>query len=81
MSDYAGREIVDSVTTTGTAMTTSQSAGPTCRKCGTDIKSCRGWLERMNAKGIPGIWECRPSCAERLTQEQKILGAIEGSAP
>lgn len=51
---------------------------PTCQKCGADLKECRGWLERVNEKGVPGIWECRPSCAERLTPEQKVLGAIEG---
>ena len=34
-----------------------------CRWCGADpAKDSRVALTRVNAKGIPGIWECVPYC-------------------
>lgn len=49
-----------------------------CRKCGKSAPEIKGWLHRVNEKGVPGIWECRPSCGAKLTNEQAILGAIIG---
>ena len=29
------------------------------------------WLERVNEKGVPGIWECEPYCIpDRLNKEE-----------
>lgn len=50
-----------------------------CRKCGKGIADIKGWLERVNEKGVPGIWECRPTCGSVLSNEDRIMGAIEGS--
>jgi hypothetical protein len=47
-----------------------------CRLCGRDANACGGWLERVNEKGVPGVWECRPSCGADLSGEEKVLGAI-----
>lgn len=49
-----------------------------CRKCGKGIADIQGWLERVNEKGVPGIWECRPTCGSVLSNEDRIIGAIEG---
>lgn len=43
-----------------------------CQKCGVAAAECKGWLERVNPKGVPGIWECRPACGETGT----IIDAI-----
>jgi hypothetical protein len=49
-----------------------------CRLCGKTPHQHKGWLERVNEKGVPGIWECRPSCDADLPRELRIVGAIEG---
>lgn len=49
-----------------------------CRKCGKTMQECKGYLERMNEKGVPGIWECRPSCDADLPLDMRVLLAIEG---
>lgn len=51
-----------------------------CRLCGKSAQEIQVWLERVNEVGIPGIWECRPSCEARLTQDERLLGAITGDA-
>lgn len=33
-----------------------------CRRCGQHVNAIRGYLHRVNEKGVPGIWECRPRC-------------------
>lgn len=33
-----------------------------CRICGKSALEIKGYLERVNPKGVEGIWECRPSC-------------------
>lgn len=48
----------------------------TCRLCGRTANECGGWLERVNEKGVPGVWECRPSCGKVLSREDAVLGAI-----
>jgi hypothetical protein len=48
-----------------------------CRLCDKDANDCGGWLERVNEKGVPGIWECRPSCDALLPPDERIIGAIE----
>ena len=50
-----------------------------CRLCGRGPFAVKGWLQRMNKKGVEGIYECRPGCDARLTPDQAVLGAIEGS--
>lgn len=49
----------------------------TCRICGKHVTEIRGYLTRVNAKGVPGIWECRPSCDSNLSQDEALLAAIE----
>lgn len=49
-----------------------------CRLCGKGLFEIGGYLQRVNEKGVPGIWECRPSCDAQQTQEENLLQAIEG---
>lgn len=49
-----------------------------CRKCGKGVHEVGGYLERVNEKGVPGIWECRPSCEAKLSNEDAIMAAIKG---
>lgn len=49
-----------------------------CRICGKSVTEIGGWLERVNEKGVPGIWECRPNCSADLPHDERIMGAIEG---
>ena len=50
-----------------------------CRLCGKHISELRGaYLTRVNEKGVPGIWECRPMCEADLPQETLLMMAIEG---
>jgi len=48
-----------------------------CQLCGKSIQEIGGYLHRVNEKGVPGIWECRPSCNVKLTQEENLLLALE----
>lgn len=52
-----------------------------CRLCNRTVHQVLGWLERVNEKGVPGIWECRPHCGDVLPVEDAIMGAITGEAP
>lgn len=49
-----------------------------CRKCGATPHD-GVWLERVNEKGVDGIWECRPDCKTRLPPDERVIAAIEGS--
>lgn len=49
-----------------------------CRLCGKGPNEIRGYLARVNEFGVPGIWECRPSCNADLSQEERVIAAIEG---
>lgn len=49
-----------------------------CRLCGKGIEEIGGYLHRVNEKGVPGIWECRPTCDADLPQETNLLLALEG---
>lgn len=49
-----------------------------CRICGKSAHNIGGYLARANEKGIVGIWECRPSCDAKLTNEEALIAAIEG---
>ena len=51
-----------------------------CNKCGKTLFQCSGWLERVNEKGVDGIFECRPSCEAHLSEESAVIGAITGEA-
>lgn len=48
-----------------------------CRKCGKGANEIGGFLKRVNEKGVPGIWECRPACAVEMTLEDRLLCALE----
>jgi hypothetical protein len=48
-----------------------------CRICGATPQNCTGWLERQNEKGVEGVWECRPACGVQLSEDDKVLGAID----
>jgi hypothetical protein len=50
---------------------------PKCRRCGKGVSEIGGYLERVNEKGIPGIWECRPSCEAKMSDVKAMLAAIE----
>ena len=49
-----------------------------CRLCKKTVHEIRGYLHRVNEKGVQGIWECRPSCNANLTQDEALLAALEG---
>lgn len=57
---------------------TPSSGSAHCRKCGKHVTEIRGYLTRVNAKGVPGIWECRPSCDSTLSQDEALIALIEG---
>lgn len=48
-----------------------------CRLCGKGVTEIRGYLKRMNELGVEGIWECRPSCDAELSDEERVVAAIE----
>lgn len=49
----------------------------TCRKCGKNPAKDRVCLARVNEIGVlPAIWECRPSCDAKLSDEPPNLSAI-----
>lgn len=50
-----------------------------CRKCGATPNDPPYRLDRVNEKGVPGIWECRPACGAKQTQEEALIGAINGT--
>lgn len=44
-----------------------------CRRCG-----CAGaYMERVNEKGLPGIFECRPVCGAPLSDEESLIAAVD----
>lgn len=49
-----------------------------CRKCGVPAHQCRGYLQRVNEKGVPGVWECRPTCGADLPSDVRLALAVEG---
>lgn len=52
-----------------------------CRLCGKGLDDLRGaYLTRVNEKGVPGIWECRPMCEADLPQETLLIMAIQTDA-
>lgn len=52
-----------------------------CSKCGVVPSPDKPfYLERVNPKGVAGIFECRPTCGADLPQETLLQMAIEGDA-
>lgn len=49
-----------------------------CQKCGKTVHQCGGYLQRVNEKGVPGVWECRPVCESDLPFEDRLLLALDG---
>ena len=49
----------------------------TCRLCGKAAYEIGGYLTRVNEKGVPGIWECRPTCDADLPFETNLILALE----
>ena len=49
-----------------------------CRLCGKTVLEIGGYLHRVNETGVTGIWECRPSCSAQMTDDDRLLAAIEG---
>lgn len=49
-----------------------------CRLCGRGLSQIGGYLQRTNEKGVPGNWECRPTCDADLPKETSVLLAVEG---
>lgn len=50
-----------------------------CRKCNKGPNEIGGYLERVNAKGQPGIWQCAPNCDADMPPDERLLSAIETS--
>ncbi|MFZ5699695.1 MAG: hypothetical protein ACOY9J_13470 [Pseudomonadota bacterium] len=48
-----------------------------CRICGRGLGQIGGYLQRVNEKGVPGVWECSPTCAADLPTETVLLMAVE----
>lgn len=51
-----------------------------CRLCGRSAQDISGWLERVNEKGVPGIWECRPCCDDDLFSDEDIIAMLNDEA-
>jgi hypothetical protein len=50
-----------------------------CRLCGVKGSEARGVvLQRVNEKGVEGIWECRPLCGAKMSDPDVLQAAIEG---
>jgi len=51
-----------------------------CRLCESqawEISDRGAYLARVNEKGVPGIWECRPPCdGNHGTQDAALLAAL-----
>ena len=50
-----------------------------CRLCGKSVHEISGWLARVNPKGVDGIWECRPHCDAKLSEQEAVQGAVLGN--
>lgn len=49
-----------------------------CRKCGATPWADSVCLVRVNEKGVPGIWECSPTCGHIFKdQADAILHALD----
>jgi len=53
-----------------------------CELCGCDVHEAAGrgaFLKRVNEKGVPGVWQCRPSC-DRVTgtPDDALVRAVTG---
>lgn len=49
-----------------------------CRLCGKGPNAVAGVLVRVNEKGVPGVWECRPICGAELPEDERVAAAIDG---
>ena len=50
-----------------------------CRLCGVKGHEARGVvLQRVNEKGVEGIWECRPICGAQMSEGDALEAAIDG---
>lgn len=50
-----------------------------CRLCGVKGHEARGVvLQRVNEKGVEGIWECRPICGAQMSSDDALIAAVEG---
>lgn len=50
-----------------------------CRRCGKGPNEVRAVLQRVNSKGVEGIWECRPICGAQMSDEDAVDAAIKGA--
>ena len=51
-----------------------------CRLCGVKGHEAKGVvLQRVNEKGIEGIWECRPICGAQMSSDDAVVAAIDGT--
>ena len=60
------------------AVSGAAPCSPRCRLCGKTVHEIGGYLHRVNAKGVAGVWECRPSCNAAMTFDDRLIAAIEG---
>jgi hypothetical protein len=57
---------------------TQTRRGCVCQLCGKSAQEIGGYLARVNEKGIPGIWECRPDCNTAMEPDDRVMAAING---
>lgn len=51
-----------------------------CRLCGVLGHKAKGVvLQRVNEKGVEGVWECRPICGAQMKADDCLVAAIEGA--
>lgn len=54
-----------------------------CRKCGQgpmETANRGAYLNRVNEKGVEGIWECAPSCEHKHgNQEDALIAALDAN--
>lgn len=48
-----------------------------CRLCGKDANHIKGYLKLVSPKEQPSVWECRPSCDSQMTDNERVVLAIE----
>jgi len=58
-------------------------SNPACRKCGAEPPIDNVVLVRVNEKGVPGIWQCSPTCGHQFKDrgEAVLHALLEAARP
>lgn len=43
-----------------------------CKKCGANPVKDNVYLKRVNKLGVDGIWECKPNCQTKVTNDNLV---------